>query len=119
MQTAEIVGVGIDVVEIATMAGARFKQRLAEYFLTPREIAAIPWGVKEVEYLASRFAVKEAVIKAFPHFLSPFDVVVTKDARGKPGVRFLSANHKQYAAQVSLTHTQNIAAAVAIVTSVQ
>ena len=109
-----IVGVGLDVVEMAQMRSARFKQRLAEYFLTPEEIQAVPQGQKEVEHLASRFALKEAVIKAFPNTLKPHDFMIVKNNK-KPDIVFTRREHTNYTALVSLTHTKHIAAAIAIV----
>lgn len=111
----EIKGVGIDIVDIETISNARFKKRLAEYFLTKKEVAKIPKGSKEAQYLASRFAAKEAVIKAFPKKLKPHDFTVEKK-----GVRshivFSSQKYAlRYTVHISISHTRYIATAIAIV----
>ena len=77
-ETFRIAGIGIDIVEMTDIQNARFKKRLAEYFLTKKELLALPKGPREVPFLASRFAVKEAVIKAFPEKLKPHDFTVEK-----------------------------------------
>ncbi|MCX6787226.1 MAG: holo-ACP synthase [Candidatus Kaiserbacteria bacterium] len=111
----QINGIGIDVVEIAEVGNARFKKRFAEYFLTPKEIRQVPQGPKREEFLASRFAVKEAVIKAFPKKLKPHDFTIDKKG-ARPCISFSSKeNARRYAIHISLSHTRHIAAAVAIV----
>lgn len=110
-----IVGIGIDVVELEDMRNARFKKRIAEYFLTKREMDVMPRGPRLAQFLASRFALKEALIKAFPGKISPLDFEITKKGR-RPHIVFVSATrNKKYSAIVSITHTEHVAAAVAIV----
>lgn len=110
-----IAGVGIDIVEIEAVTGIRFKKRFAEYFLTLKEIRRIPRGSKESSFLASRFAVKEAVIKAFPRKLKPHDFTVEK--RGvRPYIAFSSKKDAlRYTVHISLSHTKHIATACAMV----
>jgi holo-[acyl-carrier-protein] synthase len=111
----QIFGMGIDIVEIDDIRNARFKKRLAEYFLTKEEITHMPHGSKEDEFLASRFAVKEAVIKAFPEKLRPHDFVVTKKGV-RPAIVFsLKKRELQYTVHISLSHTKHTAVAVALV----
>src|SRR3989344_6969838 len=104
-----IVGVGIDVVELEDMYKARFKKRVAEYFLTKKEIHTMPRGARRTQFLASRFALKEAVIKAFPEKLSPLDFEISKK-KNRPYVVFVSSRrNNKYSVFVSLTHTMHIA----------
>ncbi|MES2203238.1 MAG: 4'-phosphopantetheinyl transferase superfamily protein [Patescibacteria group bacterium] len=111
---SRICGIGIDMVEIKDVARARFKERVAEYFLTPEEMAPV-FGPKSEQYLASRFAAKEAVIKAFPDALSPMEFRIEKNGI-KPVVYFLAPQKRAlYIADISLTHTRTSAAAVAII----
>jgi holo-[acyl-carrier-protein] synthase len=111
-----VVGVGIDLVPIGTMEAARFKDRVAEYFLTDAERAFVPTDSHKVQHLASRFAVKEAVIKAFPEKLSPFDFSVVKDGV-RPKIQFVDPiRQSMYRVEVSLTHTPDTAGAIAVVT---
>ena len=110
-----IVGVGIDIVDVATVEGARFKMRLAEYFLTSKEQALVPQGRTRTQHLASRFAAKEAVIKAFPKPLKPHEFEVLKKG-AQPYIVFEKKQYNaQYVVSISLTHTPTTAAAVAIV----
>lgn len=112
-----IIGVGIDVVDIKDIDKARFKTRLAEFFLTAKEVAAVPTGSMRAQHLASRFAVKEAVIKAFPLPLKPHEFRVEK-VGSKPCIVFTKKKYNaEYAVLISLTHTTTVAAAVAIVTT--
>ncbi|OGG93197.1 holo-[acyl-carrier-protein] synthase [Candidatus Kaiserbacteria bacterium RIFOXYD1_FULL_47_14] len=114
-KSLQIAGIGIDVVEIADVEDARFKKRFAEYFLMPKEILLIPKGSKRAAFLASRFAVKEAVIKAFPKKLKPHDFIIEKkDVR--PCISFSSKEYgRRYTVHISLSHTKHIAVAIAIV----
>jgi len=124
-----VLGTGIDLVEIArfreTLArwDARFKDRL---FLPGEqaycEATAAPWM-----HYAARFAVKEAVAKAFQtgigSRLSWLDIEVVRDPEsGAPSVR-LSPNGQALAAargvtrvMVSISHTAHYAVAQAILT---
>ena len=111
----EISGIGIDVVEIDEVRHARLKKRLAEYFLTREEIRLVPKGSKEAEFLASRFAAKEAVIKAFPKKLKPHDFSVLKKGV-RPIIVFSSKKDAlRYTVHISISHTKRIATAVALV----
>jgi holo-[acyl-carrier protein] synthase len=111
----EIAGVGVDVVEIEVVRKARLKKRLAEYFLTEEEMRHIPQRSKEAEFLASRFAAKEAVIKAFPKKLRPHDFSVLKKGV-RPHIVFSSKKYAlRYTVHISISHTQHIATAIAVV----
>ena len=110
-----VAGIGIDVVEIEDVRNVRYKKRFAEYFLTRKEIQQIPKGRKEVEFLASRFAAKEAVIKAFPEKLKPHDFAILKKGM-RPSIAFSSKKRAlMYSVYISISHTQHIAVAVALV----
>jgi holo-[acyl-carrier-protein] synthase len=110
-----ISGLGVDIVDLAVLSRARFLPRVAEYFLTPRELEAVPVGARSVEYIGSRFALKEAVIKACPERLSPFDFSIEKMGE-KPQVVFAAADRaRTYGVLASLSHTPTTAAAIALV----
>ena len=109
-------GVGVDIVEIDRVKNIRLLRRFAEYFLTPMEVAVFDGRIDKVAFIASRFAAKEATIKALPGFLSPHDFETVKIGK-KPVVRFLSsAKRGSYEAMVSLSHSTSYAAGYAIVT---
>lgn len=110
-----VTGIGVDVVEIESVRNARHKKRFAEYFLTKKEIARIPKGPKEAEFLASRFAAKEAVIKAFPGKLSPHDFTIEKKGV-RPSIAFSAKKRAlMYTVDISISHTAHTAVAIAMV----
>ncbi|WP_130011860.1 holo-ACP synthase [Serinicoccus sediminis] len=112
-----IVGVGIDVVDIARFA-ARIEAnaRLGERLFTPDELGLRP------ESLAARFAAKEALAKALgaPVGLRWTDAWVERDGTGRPHLRTqgtvrarmdgLGITHLH----VSLSHDAGVASAVVV-----
>ena len=90
---AGIVGIGVDIVDIARVQrllerhGARFLKRV----FTEEEARYAMESAAPAERLAGRFAVKEAVLKAFGTGKSQGilwrDVETVRGPRGKPAVR--------------------------------
>lgn len=119
-----IIGLGLDIVEMSRIARAweRFGERFAEKILHPEELEAL--REPKVQYLASRFAAKEAAVKAlgtgFSQGIGPTDVAVVSLPGGKPALAFykkaaerleeIGAAH----AHISLTHGRETVAAVVI-----
>jgi holo-[acyl-carrier protein] synthase len=62
-----IVGIGVDIVDIGRVSGLvdRYKDRFIHRVFTDVEIRYAQKSAKMAERLAGRFAVKEAVLKAF------------------------------------------------------
>lgn len=122
-----MIGAGIDLVENARLRetldrwGDRFKGRVfLEAERTYCERKASPWL-----YYAGRFAVKEAVAKAFGTGIGPslawLDIEVVRDARsGAPSVclhgkgRELARARRVGTVLVSLSHTRNFSIAEAL-----
>jgi holo-[acyl-carrier protein] synthase len=117
-------GVGVDVVEIS-----RFKKSIdefGEHFLnkifTDKERAYADSKMYQVQHLAARFAVKEAVAKALAKGWSGGfkwkDVEVENDDAGKPSV-ILYGHVKEIlsgsSVMVSISHSENIVIAFAII----
>lgn len=124
-----IIGVGTDLVEIARLrkmlegtSGDRFLERI----LTPgeRELAEKRRG-RLAEFVSGRFAAKEAIVKAIGCGIGKQigfqDIEVLPDALGKPVCRVkaeallragLEGNPRIH---MSITHTETMAAAYAIV----
>jgi holo-[acyl-carrier protein] synthase len=88
-----IVGVGIDLLEIdriKKLLGQTHGERFVARVLTPeeRELAAERRGARLAEFVAGRFAAKEAVVKAIGCGLGRAvgfqDIRILPDASGKP-----------------------------------
>jgi holo-[acyl-carrier-protein] synthase len=114
MHFQEFCGVGVDIVEISRIKKIRFLDRFAEYFLTGSELALFRTSPDPLRFVASRFAAKEAVIKACPEKISPHEFEIEKNGV-RPVVRFLSEKGSRYAALVSLAHSTEYAAGYAAV----
>ena len=126
MTGLEVLGIGIDLVENDRMQAVLDKWGvafLAKVFLTGErdycEGKAAPW-----RHYAARFAVKEAVAKAFGTGIEPrlgwLDIQVERSTEGRPLVR-LSSKAQGLADEfgvrrvlVSLSHTRHYAAAHAV-----
>lgn len=106
-------GIGIDIVEIERFGNARFKKRLAEFFLTARERKAVPSGGRGDEFLAGRFAAKEAVIKASPLRLRPLDFEIA--VRNKKPVVVFTKKFSRLSALCSIAHCARYAIACALI----
>jgi holo-[acyl-carrier protein] synthase len=112
-------GIGIDLVEIDRLERAlRRRPRLAERLFTAAEREYAAARSRPARHLAARFAAKEAVFKALGlsggFVLREVEVV----AGAPPSVRLsgeLAARAEGRGVQISLTHSRDFAAAVAIV----
>jgi holo-[acyl-carrier protein] synthase len=112
-------GIGIDVIEIGRVERALERRpRLAERLFTEAELSYANKYGRPGRHLAARFAAKEAVIKALGT-----DVAVPPSAveivAGEPPTVSLSGRAAEAAGgrvvSVSLTHSRETAAAVALV----
>lgn len=112
-------GVGIDLLEIGRLERALERHpRLAERVFTEAERSYAAARARPGRHLAARFAAKEAVVKALGHSgglgLGEVEVLA-----GEPPRVRLSGRAAEVAAgatvEVSLTHSRELAAAVALV----
>lgn len=122
-----IIGLGLDLVEISRIEASwrRFGRRFAERVLHPLELADLP-ETRPVEYLAARFAAKEAAVKAlgtgFSGGISTHTVYVRKLPSGQPEMVFTGPALERLrelgasGSLLSVTHSKNSAAAVLILT---
>ncbi|MBP1930029.1 holo-ACP synthase [Ammoniphilus resinae] len=91
-----IIGTGIDMVDKRRIKKTldRLGERFLRRILTGRELSLVPEGSRKVEYVAGRFAAKEAFAKAtgfgFGKRLSWLDIEVLREDSGKP--TFVIAN---------------------------
>ncbi|MBI2037810.1 MAG: holo-ACP synthase [Candidatus Magasanikbacteria bacterium] len=107
-------GIGIDIVEVERFKKIASLSRFLEFVFLPEEMKVLEEKTDKFAYISSRFAAKEAVIKAMPLPVSMHDFEIKKDGL-KPTVVFLNEKLRKFTAQVSLSHSDTHAAAVAIV----
>jgi holo-[acyl-carrier protein] synthase len=119
-----IIGVGIDIAELDRIQSSleRFGDKFSARILTPDEQSRMP--ANAVPYVASRFAAKEAAVKAlgtgFSQGITFRDIEVRSDALGKPGIIFHGEARRRAdemgacAVHLSLTHGRDNAVAVVI-----
>lgn len=115
-----IIGIGLDIVELSRIRrldgkSAKFRERI----LTEQELSeyTLLSASRKTEFLAGRFAAKEAFGKArgtgIGAACSFQDIEVRKDEKGKPSIFFL----QQETGLVSITHTKEYAAAQVLLQS--
>jgi len=121
-----ILGTGIDFIEVARIASSfeKFGERFVNRILLPDEITYCLSHQKPAPFLAVRFAAKEAVSKAFGTGIGAQlgwqDMEIRRRESGEPFVVLHGRGAELLAARgarrlhVSLTHTENYAAATAI-----
>ena len=125
-----ILGVGIDIIEVARIRASheKFGERFARRILLPAEIEYCLTHKDPSPFLAVRFAAKEAISKAFGTGIgAPLgwqDMEIRRKESGEPYVVLHGAGLKLIEERkgkhvlVSLSHTVNYATAVAILESV-
>ena len=121
-----IVGVGIDLIETSRIQESleRFGDRFLNRVFVKGEIDYCMSMTFPARHLAARFAAKEAVSKAFGtgigHSLGWKDIEVCRKDHGEPYLVLhnkgleLARSRKVSSSQLSLTHHETAAAAVAI-----
>jgi holo-[acyl-carrier protein] synthase len=124
-----ILGVGIDIIEVARIRSSyeRFGERFVNRILLPNEIAYCLSHKVPAPFLAARFAAKEAISKAFGTGIGAQlgwqDMEVGRKESGEPfvilhgGGKKLLDERKGRVVLISLSHTQEHAAAMAILES--
>jgi holo-[acyl-carrier protein] synthase len=121
-----ILGTGIDIIEVDRIASSyeKFGERFVNRILLPDEIAYCLSHKKPGPFLAARFAAKEAISKAFGTGIGAAlgwqDMEIRRKESGEPFVVLHGKGEKLFGSRrakrllVSLSHTQNYAAATAI-----
>ena len=119
-----IIGVGVDIAELERIARSysRFGDKFSSRILTPAEMALVPSGA--IPFLASRFAAKEAAVKAlgtgFSGGITFQDIEVRSDALGKPLIFFHNQAELRCralgvrTAHITLSHSRENAVAMVI-----
>lgn len=112
-----IFGIGLDMTDIHRIEKAIHKREtFPERVLTDKEFELYHrlQGKRQVEFLAGRFAAKEAFSKAMGTGIGKLgfrDIEVLPDSKGKPMITNCPFEGK---AHVSITHTDTVAAAQVI-----
>lgn len=122
-----VIGIGADLVEISRLrdAGARHGDAFLRKVFTDAEIASLAGRADPWPGYAARFAAKEAVSKAFGTGIGAeftlHSAAILTDALGAPRVTLDARGQALLAARggsrvlVSLTHTDALAQAVAVI----
>ena len=90
----KIIGTGIDIVEISRIANSyeRYEENFASKILHDVEMNEFDSASNKIAFLAKRFAVKEAFVKALGTGIrdnvSWRKIYVTHDNKGKPSIAF-------------------------------
>lgn len=103
--------VGIDIVKIERI---KLNKRFISLVLSPREIEILSTKDNKKEFLAGRFAAKEAFLKANKKGLfemSLNEIEVLADANGAPYILYQNKRYED----VSIAHEKEYATAVVII----
>ncbi len=124
----ELIGIGIDLVDIARVERmmARHGDRVLRRFLTERERAYVADKARPAMHIAARIAAKEAAYKALQPLpgaraVSWQDLEVERETEGRPFLtlhglaRRLAVTHGPLAMELSLSHSDATAGAVAVI----
>jgi holo-[acyl-carrier protein] synthase len=121
-----ILGIGMDIAETARIKGSieRFGDDFLKRILLPEEIAYCMAHKEPALYVAARFAAKEAISKAFGTGIGAelgwCDMEICRKESGEPFVVLRGGGRKLFESRgakrlhITLTHTANYAAAVAV-----
>lgn len=110
-----IKGIGTDIIELSRIAKVNKKDRLAGRVLSPEEYLkyeSLTAEARKIEFLAGRFAVKEAYSKALGsgigENISFKEICCVNDSSGKPVLKNDSNAH------ISISHSKDYAIAMVI-----
>lgn len=117
-----ITGIGLDIIELDRIRRIVDRQPgFIKRILTMNEIEKFSTLSRErkVEFLAGRFAVKEAYSKALGTGIGEEigfqDIEITNDDKGKPRIEILKDTARDSVVHVSITHSRQYAAAQVII----
>jgi holo-[acyl-carrier protein] synthase len=127
MGQVELIGVGIDLVDIARVERmmVRHGDRVLTRFLTERERQYVVGRHRPAMHIAARIAAKEAAYKALQALpgaraVSWHDLEVERETEGRPFLTLLGAardlcdRHASLHIELSLSHSDATAGAVAV-----
>ncbi len=108
--------IGVDCVEISSFIDKRHS--FFKKIFTDKEMKYCDNKGKPIQHYAVRFAGKEAVIKAlypFGLFLDVTQIEILNKESGNPYARLLVEEQDLYKIRISLSHSKNVAIAMAMV----
>lgn len=118
-----ILGIGTDIVDVKRIKEASLSNGFLEKVFSKDEIEYLNSRNMRPEYIAGRFAAKEAVAKALGTGFREFnlkDIIIDRTTLGKPLVvlkgkaKQIAQKNGKYNLQVSISHEKNYAIAYAI-----
>lgn len=107
--------IGVDVIKISRISKMKNLDQFVQRVLSENEIGnyqSLHGDSRRIEWLAGRFAAKEAVIKALPLEDVPLKAIEIQTINNK---NFTIVQH--YRLDVSISHEEDIAIAVAIIST--
>jgi holo-[acyl-carrier protein] synthase len=109
-------GIGVDIVDIERIRAAMRSPRFLTRILRPDETRPCP----SAEWVAGRWAAKEATAKALGIHLKWHDVAIVSGPDGKPAVQLAKrAESQNLAIHLSISHERNCAVAMVVAESVE
>jgi len=123
----KIIGIGIDIVEIAriTKSYERFEENFASKILHDNELDDFKSSANKIAFLAKRFAVKEAFVKALGTGIRDNvnwrNMYVQHDDKGKPSLTFTTEFAQEIQAEkldvhISISDEKEYVVAQALIT---
>lgn len=103
--------VGVDLCKISRIS---LEERFIEFVLSPKEILEMNKRIKKEEYLASRFAAKEAFLKANHKGLGDIKLNQIEVLNEDNGAPYIVYNNIVYN-NISISHEEDYAIAVVII----
>lgn len=109
--------IGIDLVEIKRIEKLLKNSSFIKRVFSKEEINYCEKKAQKAQHYAARFAAKEAVYKAFSgkYSIALKNIVVKNLQNGKPEILIKHMPKNKIKVEVSLSHTENYAVAVAII----
>ncbi|WP_160036890.1 holo-ACP synthase [Paenibacillus sp. An7] len=127
-----LVGIGMDLVDIERIEAIinRSEDSFLRLLLSPKELSIydqLKSSKRKTEWLAGRFAAKEAASKAFgtglTGIVTPDCLEILPDVQGRPELLFPDALARSFCAplrsHLTITHTKYTAASIVILETVE
>ncbi len=106
-------GIGVDIVEVARFA--RSTDEFARLILTDNEFEVYYKRGRSIHYLATRFAAKEAAVKALGYGLGYQYIEIMNNQQGQPELQFLTTGIIKKSVFVSISDEKDYIVAMVII----